>query len=78
MRALRIVRVREQIIAIIALLTISTHRRSPLVPLQNEWDACGKPLGTWDALWVVRLVLDIWLSLWRWTRERTKRLQDER
>jgi len=74
----RMVRFGEQIIAIIALLTVSTHRRSPTVPSKNEWDACGKPLGTWDALWVVRLALDIWLSVWRWSRERTKRLQDER
>jgi hypothetical protein len=74
----RMVRFGEQIIAIIALLTISTHHRSPTEPSKNEWDACGKPLGTWDALWVVRLALDIWLSVWRWSRERTKRLQDER
>jgi hypothetical protein len=67
-----------QIIAIITFLTISTHRRSPTDPSENEWNACGKPLGTWDALWIVRLSLDIWLSLWRWSRERTKRLQDER
>jgi hypothetical protein len=78
MRARRIVRVREQIIAIITILAISTHRRSPIVPEKNEWDACGKPLGTWDALWVVRLALDVWLSIWRWSRERIKRLQDER
>lgn len=74
----RMVRFGEQIIAIIALLTVSTHRKSPTEPSKNEWDACGKPLGTWDALWVVRLVLDVWLSVWRWSRERTKRLQDER
>lgn len=67
----------SQIIAIITLLTISTHRRSPTISSENEWDACGKPLGTWDALWVVRLALDIWLSIWRWSRERTKRIQDE-
>lgn len=74
----RNVRFGEQIIAIIVLLTVSTHRQSPTVPSKNEWNACGKPLGTWDALWVVRLALDIWLSVWRWSRERTKRLQDER
>ncbi|KAH9998534.1 hypothetical protein BJV74DRAFT_825061 [Russula compacta] len=67
----------SQIIAIITLLVISTHHRSPSIPFKNEWDACDKPLGTWDALWVVRLALDIWLSVWRWSRERTKRLQDE-
>ncbi|KAI9461729.1 hypothetical protein F5148DRAFT_1214795 [Russula earlei] len=67
----------SQIVVIIAFLTISSHRRSPLIPSENEWDACGKPLGTWDALWVVRLSLDIWLCVWRWSRERTKRLQDE-
>ncbi|KAI0277607.1 hypothetical protein BGY98DRAFT_1089861 [Russula aff. rugulosa BPL654] len=67
----------SQIIAIITLLTVSTHRQSPTSPSQNEWDACGKPLGTWDALWVVRLSLDLWLSIWRWSRERTKRIQDE-
>jgi len=69
--------VREQIIAIITLLTISTHQQSRTIPFQNEWNACGKPLGAWDALWVVRLSLDIWLSIWRWSRERTKRIQDE-
>ncbi|KAI0305593.1 hypothetical protein B0F90DRAFT_1808815 [Multifurca ochricompacta] len=68
----------SQIIAIITLLAISTHHRSPTVPSKNEWDACGKPLGTWNALWVVRLSLDVWLSAWRWSRERTKRLRDER
>ncbi|KAH9961349.1 hypothetical protein BC827DRAFT_1204029 [Russula dissimulans] len=67
----------SQIVAIITLLVISTHRKSPLEPTKNEWDACGKPLGTWDALWAVRVALDIWLSVWRWSRERMKRLQDE-
>ncbi|KAI9463644.1 hypothetical protein BJY52DRAFT_1202924 [Lactarius psammicola] len=67
----------SQIVAIITLLTISTHTKSPTIPNLNEWDACGKPLGIWNALWVVRLSLDVWLSIWRWSRERTKRLQDE-
>ncbi|KAH9176306.1 hypothetical protein EDB89DRAFT_1940390 [Lactarius sanguifluus] len=67
----------SQIVAIITLLTISTHSKSPTIPNLNEWDACGKPLGIWNALWVVRLSLDVWLSIWRWSRERTKRLQDE-
>lgn len=67
----------SQIVAIITLLTVSTHSKSPTIPIQNEWDACNKPLGIWDALWVVRLSLDVWLSVWRWSRERTKRLQDE-
>ncbi|KAI0256101.1 hypothetical protein BJV78DRAFT_1169213 [Lactifluus subvellereus] len=67
----------SQIIAIITFLTISTHRASPTILAKNEWDACGKPLGTWDAFWVVRLALDVWLGVWRWSRERTKRLQDE-
>lgn len=67
----------SQIIAIITLLTISTHSESPTIRNLNEWDACGKPLGIWNALWVVRLSLDVWLSIWRWSRERTKRLLDE-
>ena len=69
---------RPQIVAIITLLTISTHTKSKTDSNSNEWDACTKPLGVWNTLWVVRLCLDVWLNIWRWSRERTKRLQDER
>ncbi|KAI0049876.1 hypothetical protein FA95DRAFT_1604035 [Auriscalpium vulgare] len=62
-----------QIITIIALLAYSAHHKSALVPDKSEWDACGKPLGVWDSLWVARLTLDIGLSYWRWSLERTKR-----
>ncbi|KAI0063580.1 hypothetical protein BV25DRAFT_1824126 [Artomyces pyxidatus] len=67
----------SQMVAIIVLLAYSTHHRSPVFPDLNEWEACGKPLGVWNALWIGRLALDIGLAYWRWSKERTKRASDE-
>ncbi|KAI0319162.1 hypothetical protein OF83DRAFT_1282114 [Amylostereum chailletii] len=62
-------------VTIIVLLAYGAHHRSPTSPTQNEWEACGKPLGVWNALWIGRLVVDMWLSYYHWSKQRQKRLQ---
>ncbi len=57
-----------------ALLAYSTHHRSPTVPNLSEWDACQRPLGAWNAIWVVREGFTCILAYWQWTRERQVRL----
>ncbi|KAA1474309.1 hypothetical protein DENSPDRAFT_840893 [Dentipellis sp. KUC8613] len=59
-----------QILAIIILLAYAAHHRSPVSPDTNEWSACNKPLGVWDALWAARLTINIALTFWRWSFDR--------
>lgn len=67
-----------QIIAIIVLLAYAANRPSPVSPNQNEWEACDKPLGAWNAIWVPRLVLDAALATYRWRKQREKRISTTR
>ncbi|KAI9442227.1 hypothetical protein H4582DRAFT_2109891 [Lactarius indigo] len=72
-------RARKELVSVIWALTVDFSQVSyihslyvlpsatPITSNLNEWDACGKPLGIWNALWVVRLSLDVWLSIWRWS-----------
>ncbi|TFY59599.1 hypothetical protein EVG20_g7725 [Dentipellis fragilis] len=59
-----------QILAIIILLAYAAHHRSPRFPDMNEWSACDKPLGVWNALWAGRLTINVALTFWRWSFDR--------
>ncbi|KAI0358484.1 hypothetical protein OH77DRAFT_1420876 [Trametes cingulata] len=64
-----------QFVIIITLLAYSAHHESPTVPGENEWRACEKPLGVWNALWLVRTALGCLLAVGTWKRERAARLR---
>ncbi|KAI0663477.1 hypothetical protein C8Q70DRAFT_950102 [Cubamyces menziesii] len=59
-----------QVVIIITLLAYSAHHESPTVPGETEWQACERPLGTWNALWLIRVGLGSLLAYWTWRRER--------
>ncbi|KAI0743575.1 hypothetical protein C8Q80DRAFT_1182088 [Daedaleopsis nitida] len=59
-----------QFVVIVTLLAYSSHRESPTVPGMNEWDACDRPLGTWNAIWLIKVAMSALLSVWNWKRER--------
>jgi hypothetical protein len=63
-----------QIVIIIVLLVISAHHKSTSDPQISEWAACSKPLGAWDAVWVVKLIFDCGLVYWSYLRDRLIRL----
>lgn len=44
------------------------------MPGETEWKACERPLGVWNALWLIRVALGSLLAYWTWQRERAKRL----
>ena len=54
----------------IVLLAFSANHESPTMPGRTEWAACDRPLGTWNALWLVKTVLSALLSVWNWQRGR--------
>lgn len=60
---------------IVALLAYSTHHESPKVQGVSEWHACQRPLGVWNAIWVVREAMTCLLAYWQWQRERDVRLK---
>lgn len=64
--------INRQVVVIIALLTVSTHRksRSSLTADRNEWQACDRPLGVWNCIWIARIFLACGLSYWGWCRDR--------
>ncbi|KDQ53480.1 hypothetical protein JAAARDRAFT_39160 [Jaapia argillacea MUCL 33604] len=66
-----------QIIAIVAILAYGSGRRSPTTPGKNEWQACARPLGVWDILWVLKVGLGCCLAFWGWSRDRAIRLTTE-
>jgi hypothetical protein len=59
-----------QFVFIVVLLAFSTHLESPTTKEINEWQACDRPLGVWNCLWVVRIFLACGLSYWGWCRDR--------
>ena len=63
-----------QFVAITALLAFSAHHESPTKPGVSEWDACERPLGVWDSIWLVRVALGAVLSVWGFKRDRAIRL----
>ncbi|KAJ3538011.1 hypothetical protein NM688_g6581 [Phlebia brevispora] len=63
-----------QFVVIVTLLAYATHRTSPTTPGVSEWNACQRPLGAWNAIWVVREGLTCMLAYWQWKRERQVRL----
>ena len=63
-----------QLIAILVLLPLSAHLPSPTDSPRNEWDACSKPLGAWNAIWTVRVVVDLVLAYTTFTQQRRKRM----
>ncbi|KAL4255009.1 hypothetical protein ABKN59_003933 [Abortiporus biennis] len=68
-----------QFITIVTLSAYSAHHRSPTQPALSEWDACERPLGAWNALWLGRVSLGSLLSYWGWRREREARfIQQQR
>lgn len=67
-----------QFVIIIVMLVISGVRKSPRNPALSEWDACEKPLGAWNCIWLVRVVLGVTVSYWGFKRERAQRLNQER
>ncbi|KAI0374002.1 hypothetical protein BV20DRAFT_988186 [Pilatotrama ljubarskyi] len=64
-----------QFVIIVTLLAYSAHHESPTVPGENEWQACEKPLGVWNALWLIRTALGCLLAVGTWRRERAARLR---
>ncbi|KAI8992989.1 hypothetical protein BD414DRAFT_482963 [Trametes punicea] len=67
-----------QLVIIVTLLAYSGYHESPTVPGKTEWHACDKPLGTWNALWLIRAALCAFLEYWSWKRQRANRLRRER
>ena len=63
-----------QLMAILFLLPLSAHLISPTNSPLNEWDACSKPLGAWNAIWTVRVVVDLVLAYTTFTKQRRKRM----
>ncbi|KAI0092949.1 hypothetical protein BDY19DRAFT_398510 [Irpex rosettiformis] len=37
----------------------------------HEWQACSKPLGAWDCIWLVRVALGCGMGYWDWRRNLT-------
>jgi len=66
-----------QFVIVITLLAYSAHHESPTQPGLSEWAACGRPLGVWDSLWLVRVALGCLLSYWGWRREKAVRAIQE-
>lgn len=69
---------RPKLVAILVLLPLSAHLTSPTNPSRNEWDACSKPLGAWNAIWTVRAVVDLVLAYTNWMQQRKKRMNPTR
>lgn len=59
---------------IVTLLAYAAHHESPTTPGVSEWDACQRPLGVWNAIWVVREALTCLCAYWAWSRERKVRV----
>ncbi|KAI0745723.1 hypothetical protein C8Q76DRAFT_704696 [Earliella scabrosa] len=59
-----------QFVIVITLLAYSGSHESPTTPGVSEWDACDRPLGVWNALWLLKVMLSASLSMWNWKRER--------
>lgn len=55
---------------VIVLLSLAAHHKSPTKPSLSEWDACDRPLGAFNALWLVKVILGALLSFWSWQRGR--------
>ncbi|CAL1707571.1 unnamed protein product [Somion occarium] len=66
-----------QFVVVVTLLAYSSHHRSPTEPDLTEWDACDKPLGAWNAIWVVRVTFGATVAYWSWQRDRIVRLAQE-
>ncbi|CCM01466.1 uncharacterized protein FIBRA_03520 [Fibroporia radiculosa] len=67
-----------QFVVVITMLVYSAHHESPTDPGLSEWKACNKPLGVWDSIWLVRVALGCFLSVWGWQRQRAVRQIQER
>ncbi|KAH9949573.1 hypothetical protein B0H21DRAFT_727475 [Amylocystis lapponica] len=63
-----------QYVVVIALLVYSAHHESVTMPGLSEWEACSRPLGVWDSLWLIRTTLNCSLSVWSWQRARALRM----
>lgn len=62
-----------QIALIIALLVFSSVHKSTSDHQLSEWTACSRPLGTWNAIWAVKLCFDCVLAFWTFRRDRVHR-----
>ncbi|KAI0728158.1 hypothetical protein C8Q72DRAFT_836159 [Fomitopsis betulina] len=67
-----------QYIAIITLLAYSSHHESPTKPGLTEWDACDRPLGVWNSIWLIRVALGLLLTTWGYRREQATRMIRQR
>ncbi|EKM54470.1 uncharacterized protein PHACADRAFT_258332 [Phanerochaete carnosa HHB-10118-sp] len=64
-----------QFVVIVALLAYSSKHKSPTKPSETEWHACERPLGAWNAVWIVRNFLGCTHSYWTWRVELKRCLQ---
>ncbi|GJE92241.1 hypothetical protein PsYK624_083940 [Phanerochaete sordida] len=58
-----------QFVVIVTLLAYSSKHESPTRPGETEWHACERPLGAWNAVWIVRCFLGCLHSYWTWRVE---------
>ncbi|KAG8923579.1 hypothetical protein FRC02_011051 [Tulasnella sp. 418] len=62
-----------EVVTIVVLSILSaTKWKSKLDPHLSEWEACTKPVGTWNALWAARVTLAIGLGIWEIIRDRRR------
>jgi hypothetical protein len=59
-----------QVVAIITLVAYAVNTTSPTLPPLTEWDACTRPLGAWNILWLLRTLLHWSLVYWAWRMSR--------
>lgn len=50
-----------KVAVIITFIVFSSDHTSPQFPHISQWTACDKPLGVWNALWVVQRILE-WVA----------------
>ena len=58
-----------QFVVIVTLLAYSSHHESPTMPGETEWHACERPLGAWNAIWIIRVFFGVLYAFWSYRNE---------